>query len=166
MSVLPAVLITLGICVFAAILEGVCAGSNVKQFFAKLKFPSYAPPLWFWYLIGIIYYATFSFVIYRILRIPDASLLKQATLALIIFMMIANAAWNWIFFRAQKLFVSFIVVSVFPLFDVVLFLCLLRLDETAAWVLIPYLLYRVYSLWWGYGMWKMNRDGVIADQIT
>ncbi len=36
MSVTSAILISLGICVLSAILEGVLAGKNVKSFFAKL----------------------------------------------------------------------------------------------------------------------------------
>lgn len=71
-------------------------------------------------------------------------------------MMLVNAFWNYIFFRARKLFLSFIVASFFPIMDIALFICLINLDKPAAWSLIPYLLYRIYALWWGYGLWKIN----------
>jgi len=137
-------------------LEGVCAGKKVKAYFAKLRWPSYSAPLWVWYIIGGLYYAIFFFLIYRILRLDSDAVLKIAALALILFMMAVNALWNYVFFRAQNLFVSFLGASLFPIMDITLFICLIHLDKVAAWSLVPYLLYRIYALWWGYGLWKLN----------
>lgn len=157
MSITTALLISLGTCVAAAVLEGLCSGKGVKEYFAKLKFPRYSAPLWVWYIIGGVYYLVFFFVIYRILRQDTGEFLTQATLVFIMFMMVLNALWNYVFFRARNLFVSFIVSSLAPLFDIILLLLLLKLDATAAWALVPYLIYRVYGVWWGYGFWKANR---------
>ena len=73
-----------------------------------------------------------------------------------VLMMIVNALTNYIIFRAQNLRLSFIVGAFFPVMDVALFLCLLRLDLIAAWSMIPYLVYRIYGVWWGYSLWKVN----------
>ena len=54
---------------------------------------------------------------------------------------------------------SYLVALTFviaPIVDVVLFICVVQLDRMAAWSLVPYLLYRVYAVWWGYGLWKLN----------
>jgi translocator protein len=155
-----ALFISLGVCVLAAALEGVCAGNNVKTYFATLRSPSYALPLWAWYIIGVVYYATFFVVLYRILNLKIDSILRPATLSLVVFMMIANALWNYVFFRARKLFIAFVAGSAAPVFDAALFICLVGLDRVAAWSLVPYLLYRVYSVYWGYALWNLNRaDG-------
>jgi tryptophan-rich sensory protein len=71
-------------------------------------------------------------------------------------MMVINALTNYIIFRAQNLRLSFIIGTLFPILDVALFICLIQLDKVAAWSLIPYLLYRIYALWWGYCLWKIN----------
>lgn len=109
-----------------------------------------------WAVIGGLYYVIFWFVLYRLLRLDGDSALRSAALTLILFMMVVNALTNYIIFRARNLRLSFIIGNLFPLMDVTLFVCLLRLDRVASWTLIPYLLYRVYALWWGYGLWKMN----------
>lgn len=70
--------------------------------------------------------------------------------------MVVNAFWTYVFFRAQNLFLGFIGASLFPILDITLFICLIQLDKVAAWSLVPYLLYRIYALWWGYGLWKLN----------
>ena len=157
MSATYAALISTGICLGAAALEGVCAGKNVSAYFAKLKWPRYAAPLWVWYIIGALYYAIFFFVMFRLLRLEEDSILKTATFALILFMMVANGLWNYVFFRAQNLFAGFISGSLAPILDLGLFICLIKLDKTAAWAFVPYLIYRLYAVWWGYGLWKMNR---------
>ena len=156
MSAGYAILISIGICVLTAALEGVCAGKNVKSFYAELRFPRYSAPLWVWGIIGGLYYVIFWFVIYRLLRLDGDSALRYVVLALISFMMVANALTNYVIFRARNLRLSFIIGNLFPVMDIALFICLLWLDVVAAWALIPYLLYRIYAIWWGYALWKLN----------
>lgn len=155
MSAGYAILVSIVICALAAALEGACAGSNIKAFFSTLKFPRYAAPLWAWSIIGGVYYLTFGFVIYRLLRL-DGSALKSAALALVLFMMVANSLSNYIIFRARNLWLSFLIGCAAPIFDVILLICLIQLDVVAAWALLPYLIYRIYGVWWGYSLWKLN----------
>jgi len=150
-----ALLVSCVVCALAAALEGACAGRNVKAFFSTLKFPPYSAPLWVWSIIGGVYYLIFGFVTYRLLRL-DGSMLKSASLALVLFMMTVNALTNYIIFRARNLRLSFIVGCLFPAMDLTLLLCLIPLDRLAAWSLVPYLIYRVYAVWWGYALWKLN----------
>lgn len=141
-------------------MEGLCAGRNVKSFFATLQFPRFSAPLWIWSLIGLGYYGIFGFVTYRLLRLGDHAALLRATLLFVVFMMTANAATNYVIFRARNLRASFIIGTLFLLIDVTLFLSFLSLEKVAAWSLLPYLLYRIYAVWWGYALWKLNRSAV------
>ncbi len=155
MSGVYALLVSCIVCALAAALEGACAGTNVKAFFSTLKFPPYSAPLWVWSIIGGVYYLIFGFVTYRLLRL-DGSMPRSAALALVIVMMTVNALTNYVIFRARNLRLSFIVGCVFPVMDITLLLCLIQLDRLAAWSLVPYLIYRVYAVWWGYALWKLN----------
>lgn len=155
MSVGYAISTSIVICVLAAALEGACAGRNVKAFFSTLTFPSYSAPLWVWSLIGGGYYLIFGAVTYRLLRL-DSSQLRNTALALVFFMMIANGLSNYVIFRARNLYLSFIIGCLFPVMDITLLICLTQLDAIAAWSLMPYLIYRVYAVWWGYALWKAN----------
>ena len=144
-------------CAVCAALEGVCAGSGVRAFFTTLRAPKYSAPLPVWYAIGVMYYLTFGFVLYRLLSLPQTDTLIRLALALVAAMMLANALWNLVFFRARNLFVACITGAAAPILDVALFICLLRLERTAALALVPYLLYRVYAVWWGFALWTANR---------
>jgi hypothetical protein len=84
MTAVSGLLLSIGICAVGAILEGIAAGSNIKALFAKLRFPSYSAPLWVWYIIGVLYYATYGFILYRILRYDGVSILRPIALP-----------WSW-----------------------------------------------------------------------
>jgi tryptophan-rich sensory protein len=145
MTTTYALLVSVGVGVLAAALEGACAGNSVKSYFATLRSPSYAAPLWVWYIIGVGYYATFFFILNRILTLKTDSLLRPLTLGLVLFMMISNALWNYLFFRARKLFIAFVTGSAAPIFDTALLISLVGLDRLAAWSLVPYLPYMPFT---------------------
>ena len=157
--------ISLAICIAAAALEGICAGTGVKRFFSQIRLPRYSAPLWVWSIIGFIYYLLFGFVIYRLLRI-DSSALKPALLSLVIAMMAINAATNYLIFRRRDLRLSYVVGTLFPLLDIALFLGLVSVDRFAAWPLVPYLLYRIYAVWWGYQIWQINKPAAKIPSVA
>jgi hypothetical protein len=53
-----ALIYTLGVCAVSIALEGVFAGSGIKQRLAEIRVPRYALPLWGWIVIGAVYYVT------------------------------------------------------------------------------------------------------------
>lgn len=157
MSTGYAILTSLGACALAAGLEGLCAGKNVKAFFSQLRVPPYSPPLWLWSIIGGLYYVIFCFVLYRLLLLKDDSRTRPFTITLVLFMLLVNALANYVIFRAKNLRLNFILCALAPLVDVALLISLVRLDSLAAWSLTPYLLYRIYSVWWCHAIWERNR---------
>lgn len=94
--------LAVAICVAAALIEGLCAGRQVRPFFKQVRLPRYSAPLWLWSLIGAAYYFVFGFVLYRLLSHVPASGLTRATLALIGAMMLGNALSNLVIFRARN----------------------------------------------------------------
>jgi translocator protein len=153
------------VCLGAAILEGVCAGRNVASFFTELRRPKYSAPFWLWSVIGVLYYAVFGFVLYRLIRLGPDGALRLAALVLVISMMIINGLTNYFIFRARDLRRSFWIGALFPVLDLLLLAFLLKLDRTAAISLIPYLIYRVYGVYWGYALWKANALVLPAKRV-
>ena len=94
LSTVTAAWVSVGICVAAALIEGLCAGREVRAFFKEVRLPRYSAPLWVWSLIGAAYYLIFGFVLYRLLSHVPASVLTQSALALIGAMMLGNALSN------------------------------------------------------------------------
>jgi tryptophan-rich sensory protein len=148
--------LSVAICVAAALIEGLCAGRQVRPFFKQVRLPRYSAPLWLWSLIGAAYYFIFGFVVYRLLSHVPASGLTRATLALIGAMMLGNALSNLVIFRARNLRLSGMIGDAYALLDILLVLVVTRIDSLAAWALAPYLAYRVYAVWWGHMLAELN----------
>jgi hypothetical protein len=104
------------------------------------------------------YYLIFFFITYRLFRFSSYPFWWYVALGLCVFMMVVNGLSNYVIFRARNLYFSFVIGAVFPVMDVTLFALLMALDRSAALAMIPYLLYRVYAVFWGYALWRLNRD--------
>lgn len=154
-----AIIYSLVICAMGAALEGLFAGSGIKQRLASLRLPSYAVPFWGWMVIGGLYYVIFFLVLYRLFLLPPSPG-RTAAFALVGAILFVNALWNYFFFRTRNLFHAYLLGLPYGLFALSLFLLLLlRLDRMAAWCLLPYLLYLFYGNFWGYRIWKLNPQG-------
>ncbi len=150
---------SLVICVLGAALEGFFAGSGIKQRLVNLRLPSYAIPFWGWMVIGGLYYLICFAVLYRLFLLPPAPA-RSVAFALLGAMMFINALWNYFFFRARNLFHAYLLGWPYGLIAFSLFIfLLLRVDRTAGWCLLPYLLYLLYASVWGYRIWKLNPQG-------
>jgi benzodiazapine receptor len=144
------------VCALAATLEGWAAGGGVKTRFAQLRLPAFSPPFAVWIGIGLGYYAMCFLILWRLLTTPLASPTGRLALALLGALMLANAAWGFLFFRLRNLRLSFLAFPPYVLLTLALEVALLGVDRLAALILLPYLVYLVYATWWGYRLWRLN----------
>jgi len=152
-----ALIYSLVICAAGAGLEGLFAGSGIRQRLAELRLPKYAVPFWGWIIIGGLYYVICFAISYRLFLTPPSAL-RNAAFALLATIMFVNALWNYFFFRTRNLFHAFLLGLPYGVIAVALFVVLLRVDQRAAWWLSPYLLYLFYGSIWGYRTWKLNPE--------
>ena len=150
------ILTSLGICAAAALLETLCAGTDVEQRFRELRLPVYSLPLWGWFVVGGLYYLMCFVVLYRILRQEPSTRQRLTCLLLVVALMLANALWNLVFFRLDQLFLAFGVMLPYLVLASSLFAVLRRVDRVSSWFVVPYLAYLVYVTAWAYGVWRLN----------
>jgi benzodiazapine receptor len=151
--------VALALCLGGALLEGLCAGLGVRQRLEELKSPSFSPPLWAWYAIGVVYYVIVFVCAYRILQHSAPELFRNAALILLVAVVVLNALWNLLFFRAKNLRATFFFSLSYSIVAIACWYCLLRLDALAASVLGVYAVYLLYATVWGYRLWRINSRG-------
>lgn len=152
------VITALAICLLAATLEGLLSGNEPRQRFKQLRLPRYSPPFWAWILIGVLYYLMCFGILYRIFM-STLTTYRWISLLILLALMSVNAAWNWVFFKARNLFLSYMAFIPYAVFALALFVLLLRFDRKAAWFVVPYLGYMVYANLWAYRLWRLNQAG-------
>jgi tryptophan-rich sensory protein len=146
----------LAACATAVVLEAISSGTGVRLRFAELRLPRFAPPLWAWSILGSAYYILFFFLLKSLLDRPAIPLWTQAGLALAAVLLLANASWNWVFFRKKDLWLSFVLFAPYLLVAFALAAVLFRIrNPLLDWYLV-YLGYLAYAAWWGYSVWRLN----------
>lgn len=149
-------LLSVIICVAAAILEGTLAGKGARQRLAQLRMPPYSPPFAIWLVIGFFFYAM-SFVILRhLLRIGLVSRAQIFALVLTVVLLLANALWSVLFFRWRDLCASFIAFVPYAVLVAALSMLLVKTYPLGAILLSCYCIYLIYATRWGYHVWRLN----------
>jgi translocator protein len=154
--VTKAALGALAICVGAAGLEGVFAGRGVKRRLTELRQPPHSPPFGVWVVIGLAYYLICFVVLTRLLD-STTSPLRWLALALVVALLIGNAAWNLTFFRHKNIEASAIVSVGYAGVALSVTALLAVVDSVSALVFLPYLFYLAYGTWWVLALRKLNR---------
>jgi tryptophan-rich sensory protein len=154
--VTKAALGALAICVAAAVLEGLLAGRGVKRRLTELRQPPHSPPFGVWVVIGLAYYLICFVVLTRLVD-STASPLRWLAFALVVALLIGNAAWNLTFFRHRNIEASAIVSLVYAAVALSVTALLAVVDSVSALVFLPYLVYLAYGTWWVLALRRLNR---------
>jgi len=150
-----ALIVAGAICAFGAALEGIAAGGGVRQHLRTVRLPRYSPPLGLWIAIGLLYYAACFVIAYRILE-RGSDRVGLLALALLLALMVANAGWNYLFFRRKALGASAVFFVPYAFLASGLLLVLVRLDAVAAWSFLLYVIYLPYAAWWLFAVRRAN----------
>ncbi len=144
------------VCLAGMAAEAALAGRNPGAMLKSLKQPSWALPSWAWYLVGAAYYAACFVSLYRLKNASSAAEMRSLGLTLIIAVMTANTAWNFIFFRWKDFGLSFWFFLPYTALVLALVYTLSRIDLASATIFVIYLLYLPYALAWSHRTWRLN----------
>ena len=79
-------------------------------------------------------------------------------LALLIFVLLANALWSVVFFRWRDLRISFLAFIPYFILVAALVGLLVPTYWFGAVLFMCYCIYLLYATWWGYRLWLLNRQ--------
>ena len=110
-----------------------------------------------WLLIGGAYYVVCFAILYRLIASDLPSTSHKAAVVVLLMLMVANAAWGFLFFRVGNLRASFLAFIPYGLLALLLAALLATIDLTCLMLLAPYLAYLGYATWWAHSLWLLNR---------
>jgi tryptophan-rich sensory protein len=95
-----------------------------------------------------------AFAVWRVLRLPRDTRLRDRALVLFYLQLVLNAAWSWMFFGANSPLLG--LINIVPQFVVILFTLstFRRLDAIAGWCFVPLAAWVGFasalnsSIWW------------------
>jgi benzodiazapine receptor len=140
----------------AGILGSLATTSKIPTWYATLEKPALNPPSWVFGPVWTTLYALMGIAMFLVWRksstkqsIKTASILFGTQLAV-------NTLWSIIFFGFEKPGFALITIAVLWILIVLTMKAFFKISKTAAYLLIPYLLWVSFASYLNYAIWSLN----------
>ena len=136
--------------------SGYLSGSGVNDWFRELVKPSFNPPSWVFGPVWTLLYLLMGVSLFRVLQTAAHSS-RNSAVALFFIQLALNFMWSVIFFRWQLLATAFAEIIVLWLAIIMMILKFYKIDKTAAFLQIPYLLWVTFATMLSGAFWLLNQ---------
>jgi tryptophan-rich sensory protein len=142
--------------VAASIVGQIATFPNLVPWYAGLVKPSFNPPNWVFGPVWTTLYALMAISLWRIMRLPAHTSLRQWALGLFFLQVGLNMAWSWLFFGAHNPLLG--VIDIVPQLIAILATAALfyRLDRIAGWCLVPLAAWVAFAALLNVAIWQLN----------
>jgi benzodiazapine receptor len=134
-------------------ISGIANSSGLKDWYFNLNKPSFNPPNYLFGPVWSFLYLLMGVSFYLILQETKSPIRKKA-ISIFILQLFLNFLWSFLFFKFQLLGLAFIEILLIWLSILWMILEFKKLNKTAAYLQIPYLLWVSFAsllngtIWW------------------
>lgn len=121
-----------------------------------VKKPFFTPPNMVFVIVWSILYVLMGFSSYRIYIKNKENNNDNGAYFFYLIQLLLNFMWSFIFFTFRLYGISFIWIIILFIFVVITFVKFIRIDKTAGFLLIPYMLWLVFAGIINYFVWVFN----------
>lgn len=144
-------------CHLAGILGSVFTSPNIASWYATLQRPSFTPPNWLFGPVWLTLYTLMGISLYLVWTSSKTKQqAKMSAYYIFGFQLFLNAAWSILFFGLQSPIYG--LLCIIPLWISILATILLfyKISKTAAYLLIPYIIWVTIATALNYSIWILN----------
>jgi len=144
------------ICLVIGFISSFATQSSVNDWFTTLNKPSFNPPNWLFAPVWTVLYIMMGVAAGIVWARGFYHLWVQTALYHFGFQLLLNAAWSIVFFGLKEPFWALLVILTLL---IVLSITIKRfkvVSTTAAWLLVPYLLWVCFATVLNYKLWELN----------
>lgn len=148
-------LLAVFICQMAGVIGSFFTAASVSTWYADLAKPEFNPPGWLFGPVWLTLYTLMGISLYLVWKRKEK---QDVTPALLIFFaqLVLNAIWSIIFFGLQSPFYAFIIIVFLWVLIAGSIYFFYRISKTAAYLLIPYILWVSFAAVLNYFIWMLN----------
>lgn len=127
-----------------------------KELYLSIERPPLSPPGWIFGIVWPILYLLMGIASYRIYMKEE--IIKKGSNSIFIYgiQLILNFLWPILFFGLRLYGVAFLELIVLFIFIVITFIKFYKVDKTAAFLILPYLLWTIFAGYLNFGVWFLN----------
>lgn len=134
-------------------LSAFLTGNAMASFDSVVK-PPLSPPGWLFPVVWTILYLLMGFASYLVSTADKAS---DSALTLYGLQLFVNFFWSIVFFRFENYFFAFLWLILLWILILLTILRFRQISKTAAYLLLPYLLWVSFAGYLNFGIWLLNR---------
>jgi translocator protein len=149
-------IISIAIPLLVAATAGYFTATGTGSWYRSIKTPSWNPPDWVFGPVWTILYILMGISLFLVWKNDKPVDEKRMALLFFALQLLFNFCWSFIFFNQHQVGLAFIDI-------VVLWICLLatiiffsQINNTAAWLLVPYIAWVSFAGILNYTIWKLN----------
>lgn len=143
-------------CLILGGLSGISTTSAITGWYSTLIKPSFNPPNWIfgpaWTLLYILMGISFALIWNKGIEKKE---IKNA-LGIFVFQFVLNLVWSFLFFGMQNPAIAFLDIIVLWLAIIITIKKFFPINRTAAYLLIPYLLWVSFASLLNVSIWYLN----------
>ncbi len=128
------------------------------EYYALLNKPDWAPPAWLFGPVWSVLYVLMAVAMWKVWDSGQQA--RTGALAWWLLQLGLNAAWSWLFFGLTR--IGWAMAELAVLIGLVIF-CIKAfslISRSAAWLMVPYLLWLVFALVLNFSLWSLNGGGI------
>ena len=126
------------------------------EWFRSLIKPSFQPPNWIFGPVWTMLYTLMGIAIYLIWKDGFVTSERRQARNIFIVQLLINSSWSFVYFGKQNIEMAVVVIVVLLVAIIATIIALFKVDKTAAYLLIPYLLWVCFATFLNYSLWQLN----------
>lgn len=129
--------------------------NNIPEWYALLNKPSFNPPNWIFGPVWTVLYILLGislFLLIQKIKEPLGSL----ALCLFVIQLCLNFSWSFVFFGFHEIAWALVVIVCMWIFILLMIIVLHKINRTAAYLQIPYLLWVSFATILNFAIWRLQ----------
>lgn len=118
---------------------------EIKGWYLTLNKPSFTPPNWLFPVAWTMLYILIAISAYMVWKLRDGSSTYKTAVIIYVVQLALNFFWSIVFFGLHQIFGGLIIIVALLVTIILNISWFNRFSKTAAWLLVPYLLWVGYA---------------------
>jgi tryptophan-rich sensory protein len=156
MNIYLKLIISIVVCLSVGGISGFFTTSEIASWYATLQKPSFNPPNYLFGPVWTILYILMAIALWLIWKSDAPEALKNKAMLLFGIQLILNFFWSIIFFSLHQLGFALAEITAMWIFILLSILAFYPISRTAAFLLIPYLLWVSFASVLNFSIWRLN----------
>ena len=147
-------IISIVVCELAGILGSFFTISAIPGWYATLAKPVLNPPGWIFGPVWTTLYLLMGISLWLIWKSDSKE--KKRAVWLFLAQLVLNAIWSPVFFGGQSIGGALAIIVLLWAAIVLTILVFTKISKTAAWLLVPYILWVSFAMYLNFAIWLLN----------